>query len=295
MNKSAEILFKKIDTFRKKYYLNKIIRGSILAVVAYCSLTIIISILEYFGKFSIVTRSILFYSLIITYLYILIAYIIYPVLKYYKIGKIINKNQAANLISKHFKIIQDKLLNTIELIEIEKNENYSKELLIASIEKRTNELKPIPFIKAVNFKKNNEYLKLLLIVILVGTAIFILSPNIITEGAERIVNHNKYFKPKNYFDINILNKELKVEKGKNFKLNINVEGNILPDNLFIYYGGNEFIMKKMEVNIFTYLIKNINNDLEFCIKNEKFISELYKIKVLKTHEDATIGTFYSIE
>ena len=71
---------------------------------------------------------------------------------------------ASRIIGKHFKEVDDKLLNIIQLKSI----NSENELLAASIDQKAKELRPIRFNKAVLYKHNVVYLKYLSIPLLIG-------------------------------------------------------------------------------------------------------------------------------
>ena len=72
--------------------------------------------------------------------------------------------EAASIIGTHFTEVSDKLLNTLQLKDAD---GGSKDLIEASIQQKVEELKPVPFQLAIDFKKNRKYLKYALIPLLV--------------------------------------------------------------------------------------------------------------------------------
>ena len=70
---------------------------------------------------------------------------------------------SARLIGAHFKEIDDKLINLLQL----SRETEKSELLLAGIEKRSAELRHIPFQRAIDLKANLKYLKYLSLPLLV--------------------------------------------------------------------------------------------------------------------------------
>jgi len=87
---------------------------------------------------------------IITVVFILIYYIIIPTLKLIKLGNTISHQEAAKIIGDHFPEVSDKLLNTLQLSGSGNTSNM--ELLLASIEQKSSDLKSVPFRNAVNIK-----------------------------------------------------------------------------------------------------------------------------------------------
>ena len=141
MTENYNILLNKIDEFIRKYYKNQIIKGLLigLSIIGFFYLTIFI--LEYFNHFSINTRTALFYSSIAFSAVVFVKMILLPLLGLFNIGKIISRKHASKIITSHFPDINDKLLNTIELNEINQSQSiYSNDLVIASIDKRIREL-----------------------------------------------------------------------------------------------------------------------------------------------------------
>src|ERR1035437_7415425 len=110
-----QILLEKLDEFIRKYYKNQLIRGLLYSTGVILAFYLALIISEYYGHFNTTFRTILFYLFILTNGYILAKLIVIPLLHLYKMGKIISNEQASEIIGKHFKNIQDKLLNVLQL------------------------------------------------------------------------------------------------------------------------------------------------------------------------------------
>ena len=275
-----QILINKLDKFIRKYYLNKIIKGVLLALAVFATWYLIIIIAEYFGRFSTTFRTTLFAITVFLYAIIFIFLILIPVLKLFKIGKTIDYKFASNLIGKYFPDVSDKLLNTLELKEMsDKNPAYS-DLIIAGIEQRTINLNPIPFVSAINLKKNTKYLKYFAPPIVIILLLLIFYPNMVSEATERIVNYSTFYKEPAPFEYKILNDSLIAKKGKDFTLEIKTEGRVVPDNVTITYGGNDFFMEKIKNGNFKYNFRNLNNNITFSLSSINIKSDEYKIEVL---------------
>ncbi|MBT3207693.1 MAG: hypothetical protein HN704_14185 [Bacteroidetes bacterium] len=280
MNEEYKILLSKLDKFIRKYYVNQVIRGLLLSLILYLVFYISVSISEYYGHFSIGIRTGIFYSLLSVFSIIFIWFILVPILSFFKIGKTISHKQASRIISNHFSDIQDKLLNTLELANIAEENSYSQQLVYASIDQRIEQIKPIPFRRAINFKRNFSYFKYIGLIAIVFAAIFIISPALLTEGAERIVNHDTYYEPKVPFKFILKNDSLFAEKGGDIEIFAKIEGEYVPKKIFISFGSNSFIMKKIDNSEFSYKFRNLNNSLEFFFNADNYHSQNYTIEVL---------------
>mgnify|MGYP006197759891 CR=1 FL=1 len=116
-------------------------------------------------------------------------------IKYTKISKGIDYNQASAIIGNHFTEVSDKLTNFLQL-SASGNTAESSELMLASIEQKANSLQPIPFGNAINFNNNKKYLPLAIVPVLLF-AVFYISGNstIISQSLNRVVHFNATFLP----------------------------------------------------------------------------------------------------
>lgn len=281
MSTSYNILITKIDQFIRKFYKNQIIKGLIIGLSILGLFYLSVFLLEYFNHFSIQIRTILFYATLAISLVVFVKLILLPVLGFLKIGKVISRQQASKIIADHFPYIKDKLLNTIELNEVEQNRTtYSTELIVASIEQRINELKPIPFSTAIDFRRNIPLLKYFGIVAVFFILILSFTPQIISEGSERILNYRTFYSTPAPFTFTLMNDSLFVEKGNDFTVRVNVTGDYAPLEVYIGYSGSNFIMKKISNVEYEYQFRNLNNSVNFFFMGDALKSEKYSLHIL---------------
>ena len=282
MNSDFNILIEKLHAFIRKYYKNQIIRGAIISVALILTLFLLLDVFEYFTWNSTVTRLVIFYSFISLAVFTLVFYIIIPALKLLRIGKSLSEQEAAEIIGAHFPEVKDKLLNTIQLQRFNQND-FSKgelELLIAGIGQKASELKPVPFKKAIDFKKNYRYLKYALPPLLVILVIFIISPAFITGPSKRILQHNTYFEKPLPYKLTVTNKTLEVLQRDDFTVEVETEGEEVPAMVFIRNGNNKFMMQEASPGNFKYTFIDLKGDVYFRLETEDLESENYHIKVI---------------
>jgi hypothetical protein len=192
MSQSTNLLKSKIEEFIRKYYLNVLLRGVLLALATLISFFIVTALLEYFGQFNSRVRTFLFFSFIASAIYILGKFIVHPLLKWLKIGKTLSHKEASKIIGVYFPEISDKLLNTLQLEE--QSQNSDNELLIASIEQRSKTLSPIKFSSAINIKASViKYGKYAAVPVLLFLLLIIFQSNVITKSTQRLVAFNQEF------------------------------------------------------------------------------------------------------
>jgi hypothetical protein len=277
MTQKNDILLQKLDAFIKKYYTNELIKGSILSTSIFLSVLLFLSVAEYFGNFEPSVRKIFFSFILLSFLFVFGKFILIPLIKLFRIGKTISYEEAAIFVGKHFKEVQDKLLNYLQLEKLGQTEQ--NELILASIEQKTRELSPVPFTSAINFSENKKYLKYLIPVILFFAAVFGYEPSIIKESTARIIRYNEKFDKPLPYVIEIQNSNLTAVQGEDFKLNIKVSGKILPKEVYLVSGDSKFKMKKEAAGSFSFIFNNIQKSVAFSFETPLLTTESYELTV----------------
>jgi hypothetical protein len=280
MERSYGGLIEKVDAFTRKYYWNKIIRGGIYFLAITLGTFLAVTILEYFGRFSSGVRMTLFFAFLVVSAVLLVRFIVIPALKIFKLGKMISREEAAKMIGSHFPNISDKLINTLQLQN--QLSGSDSALLQASIDQKIVELQPIPFSAAINFGENKRYIPYVLPSLILGALLLLISPKVITEGAERIVSYNREFTPEAPFSFILLNESLKVPLNEDIQIQVETSGEYAPSEMNLLMDGKPFRMKQSKKGVFSYTFKNVRNSLPFAFSADGFESTLYQLEVLPT-------------
>ncbi len=279
---NKDLLIKKIELFIRKYYNNIAIRGGIIFAAILLILFLVISLFEYFTYSNSILRTILFYSFIGINLVVLIYHIFIPLLKKNGLLKRLSYEDAAKIIGRYFPEIEDKLLNTIQLNKMTRQTSTIKsmELLLASIDFKIEQIKPFSFHKAVNFKKNLKYIKYAAIPLGIIIIIFAWNSSVFTEPTHRIVHYNQAFTKPLPYQFIIENTQLKSFQNEDFTLKIKVEGEEVPEEAFIEINNNLYKLTQ-ETNIqFSYIFKNLQQNLTFRFVTDEMKSQFYELTVL---------------
>jgi hypothetical protein len=278
MKDNYHLLIHKLDQFIRKYYKNLILKGFLYSVALLGVFFLTVSLVEYLGHFNVTVRTGLFYGLIASILVILGIYIIIPFSKLLKIGKTISHEQAAAIIGKHFPEVRDKLLNTLQLNRIDDEKN--RELIQASIDQKINKLKLVPFQSAINLGENKRYLRYALPPLAIILFILIASPGVIREPAQRIVQHNVYFERELPYKIQILNEKLEAFRNEDFTLLVHVEGEQIPESVFVEVEGRSFKLTRERNDRLSYPFRNVQKNISFVVHADLYRSVPYEIVVI---------------
>lgn len=185
---------------------------------------------------------------------------------------------AAKNIGAYFNDIDDKLLNMLQLKTFAENE--SNELVLASIEQKVAHLKSYSFQQAIDFKDLKAYLKYLLVPLSAVVFVFIISPKVLTESSNRILQFDQEFVEPAPFTFHIENDELKTLQYVSYDLKLRLEGEVIPKDVFVIKGGNKTKLKKIDKTHFQYTFSNPSKSIDFNLEALGFESQLYNIKVV---------------
>ncbi|MFN8322241.1 MAG: DUF4175 family protein [Chitinophagales bacterium] len=270
----------KLDQFIRKYYTNQLIRGAIFSLVYVLAFFLAINLLEYYFYLSTALRKVLFFGFLLSSVAFTANFFLLPLLHYYRLGKIISYEQAAQIIGTHFTEIKDKLLNILQLHRAASG--TESQLLLAAIDQKAFELKPIDFSFAVDLSKNKKYLKYLAPPLLLFLFIIIAAPNVIKEGTKRLYHNDTYFEKEAPFQFVIVNKDLKALQFENFTLEVKIEGDVLPGEVQLSDGETQTVvsLKKKEKNLFSYEFVNLQKPITFQLLANGFRSKEYVLEVV---------------
>ncbi|MBT8296465.1 MAG: hypothetical protein KJO51_08615, partial [Gramella sp.] len=268
----------KLEAFIRKYYVNLILKGSILFVAIGLLYFLLMVSLEYFFWLSSTGRSILFWFFILLEILQRLIFVLIRLFKILKISGGIDQFQASEIIGFHFPEVSDKLTNLLQL----KNDKNRSDLLIASIDQRSKELTPIPFSKAIDLKDNKRFLPYVIFPVIIVLALIIAGKSeVITKSFNRISNYNTAYVKPAPFSFVILNDELKAREGENFKFQVRTVGDFNPESVQLLMEGNETFMKQTAPGIFEYTFSDLSEDLNFKLLANEVGSPQYILKVIK--------------
>ncbi len=273
MTDNKSILLKKLDEFVRKFYKNQLIKGAIYSFAIVVMFFLSLVLLEYFGNFDVLLRAVLFFSFILISAATVTKFIVIPLFKLNKLGKLIDHQTAAAIIGTHFGEVKDRLINTLQLMQEDKSSE--NDLIEYSINQKIEELKPVKFSNAVDFSGNKKYLKFALAPIVLFFFILFVNARILKEGTTRIINYNQEFIPEAPFQFNLLNRDLSVVENEDFELKIEVTGRETPNEVFLKMGENSVKLRKTSKTQFEYTFKNVQGKKQFLLTANGFNSKTY--------------------
>lgn len=275
---SYQNILSKLEQFTKKYYSKILIKGVMLFLAFGLLFFFVILGVEYFLWLNSTGRFVLLFVFITVELYFLFRYILTPVFYLFKLKKGISNRQASLIIGKHFPNVGDKLYNLLDL----KDDTNQSELLLASIEQRSEKLSPIPFTKAVDFKENIKYVKYLTIpAVVIGLLWISGNWNSFFGSYDRVVNYDLAYEPPAPFSFKLLTNELTVLNTKPHTVLVTTEGDVRPESVFITIEGKKLLLQEQN-GIYQYTFSPPLQTTDFSFEADEVFSRLYTLEALVT-------------
>ncbi len=274
------LLIEKLDAFIRKYYFNQLLRGALIFAACLSVYLLLIGVGEYYFYFPAWLKIIMVALLLGAGLLALVIWIIIPLLKIRRLGKVISHEQAAAIIGLHFPDVSDKLLNVLQLHHQQGNA-ASRELIEASIDQKSAQISVVPFAQAVDLGRNRKYLPYVLPPALIILFILVASPNIFRDATSRLMQADKNFSPPAPFSFIVKNQDLRVPLNSDFVLLAEVKGDKLPDKVYVEVGDEQLEMQKTGKTQFSYTFSRMHRSLEARLTAAGYASQPFTIAVIE--------------
>ncbi len=278
MNDGLNDIHKKVTAYRRKYYLNLFVKGSLLTATLVLGYFVLASLVEYNLWLGRGARLLIFLTFFLFAAFCVFVFLKVPLVWwFYKRG--LGEEQSARLIGNHFPEISDRLLNVIQL-----EATASGSLAQAGILQKANSFKNISFESAINLKDNLRYLKYFGITLAIIASLILVDRSIFTQSAKRIVQFNQEFSPQAPFAFNIDAQKLSAFFNEDFLLELTLAGNSLPENAYLLIGTQRWKMVSAGNGNFNYLFEKFQTETPFQIEAAGFYSPTYTITLINRPE-----------
>lgn len=276
MGSNAELV-RQLNGYKKKYIKNKLIKGGILFTGLLLGSFLLINTIEFSAHLNSLGRGILFYSFFISIGLASYFWILRHLWALKNAGSHLSNEEAAYQIGSFFPEVSDKLLNLIQLESLSNKENA---LLQASIAQKSKSLSKVPFVDAIDLKKNRKYLKYSYVPLTLVILLFVFIPQFLTESSTRIVNYNKAFIPEAPFYFNLRTTELRGFLNEPFHLEVATNGTAVPQNAYVILNERKIKMKQPESGIFEYTINPLKSNTTILFESEGVVSSSFDIEAV---------------
>ncbi|MEN7547705.1 DUF4175 family protein [Rapidithrix thailandica] len=270
------MLEKEIRKYKRKYYLNALIKGSIFAVSLVLTLFLLVNTIEYFGSLNTTLRAVLFFTFLSTTVLSFYFWLFRPLYTLFNSKKQLSDLEAAERIGKFFPTVGDRLINILQL----KKHSQETDLVHASIQQKEAEIHNVSFTQAVDYKTNKKYAKYLVTPFFCILLLLLIIPQIFTESTPRIINYSTEYKKKAPFSFGLLNENLSAFRNDDLPIQLQLDGIAIPQDVqLITADGRKVKMENLGDGNFQYTFKKIQRDIDFHFEASGFASDVYQISV----------------
>ncbi|QOI96775.1 MAG: hypothetical protein HRU69_04385 [Flammeovirgaceae bacterium] len=262
----------KINTFRKKYYINLLVRGLILTLTVLLAYFILAALFEFAFWLNGSLRFFILLSFFVLAGYCFWRFLSQAVLFLFS-GKGIDNEQSARLIGERLPTISDKLLNLVQLLKVSGNSS----LAYASVTQKAGLFEPIRFDTVIDLRENLRYLRYLVIPVIVVVLLLVLNSNMLTQSAHRILHYNQAFTPTAPFQFIVTNKSFTAYRNEDFTVSVTLEGTALPESVYLTYGTHRLKMETVDGSHFVYTFEKIQEPKTIRFEAAGFYSTPFEI------------------
>lgn len=269
-----------LEAFKRKFYLNLLVRGALVASGLLLTLFVAFNLLEYFLYLPTAVRAALLFGFLGLVAYAFARWIWRPLAALTHLRRLLSDEQAARRVGELFPQVRDRLLNALQL----QSQARGNALVAASLEQRAAQLGQISFAGGIDIQQQSRPLWKYVLgpLALLGLALAVF-PSFLRQGTERIWHYQRMYSPPAPFDFMLKNKELVAFRGDNFTLDVAVTGSALPAEASIRYGGAERKMQRVlgHPDQFRYVFEQPQADVDFQLAGAGFTSPGHRLTVLE--------------
>ena len=279
MGEDIQPIQQKLSSFRRKYYLNLFIRGSILTASLVLAYFLLAAVLEYTLWLNKAGRFAIFASFFILVAFCLLRFLRQP-LQWWLYRRGLDEQQSARLIGQSFPGISDRLVNLIQLATL----SNPTDLVRAGIAQKSQAMQGIAFESAIDLGENKKYLKYLAVPFALVLLLWLVNQNIFTQSTRRIVQFNREFSPQAPFQFVVKNTPLNAYFNEDFTLQLEMVGEALPEAVYIVRDQQRLKMEPMQAGLFSYTFERLQSGFSFQMEASGFFSDAYEVALINRPE-----------
>jgi hypothetical protein len=276
MSDTTQTILDKIRAYRRKYYLNLVIRGGLLFLAAILGYYLLANFLEYALRLPSVGRAILLVVFIALVVWGFLRWVFLPLYYLIQEGKAMPDQEAARKIGDAFPEIRDKLLNLLQLYQAAEQGNA---LAAAGVQQKSGGIIPIRFETSIDLRENWRFFRILSLPLLAVLIVFTWNPRLFSDSTTRIVRFDKEFVPEAPFQFEVPD-QLQAFRNEDFLVEVQLSGDALPGTVFLESGGRQYKMTHQGAGLFSHVFSKIQASRTFRFEAAGFYSTPVKLEVV---------------
>lgn len=270
-------LKQKLNAYIRAFYGQRVLRGLIfwvgLSLVSY----LLLSLVEYLGRFPSAVRAVFFWSYLALFLSWLSIFVVLPLLRMLKVVKGLDYQSAATDIGRKLPGFDHKILDALSLDLAAEN----KELLEAALDQKLAQFRDVDF-KALLPWQDLKRLSLLFLIplVIIGALSQWEAGRDILYSSERLVYYNEDFLPPAPFDF-ILPDNQEVIYGEDVLLEISLRGSQIPNSIKAAANGVELFPVKTGPGTWTLKLEQLKEATQLHFQAMEYKSRYVEIDIIQ--------------
>lgn len=265
-----------IRSYHKKQFLGALLLVLLESLVLFYG----INYTEHFLWLSSAGRKGLFFFWWILLLTLFIWQLGKPLLQLLGLRNGLSQTDAAVIIGKYFPEVQDRLLNLLQLEDMNRQQDWP--LLEKSIQQKTQDLNKFSFLQALEWQQFRRQAIRFGAIILVMSLWGVYDAQNISAASQRWFNFDKEFIQQAPFDFVRLDTHQFVSEGGSAEIKLKFEGKALPTGAEIQINdGVALPMNKGNNQEFTFSLKSLKHSVKFKFLSGKFSSKEFNLHLIK--------------
>lgn len=279
----------KLEKYKRKFYINLLIRGLLISLSIVIGIYLIFNVLEFSFRFNSWLRTIIFFAFIVLSVFMLGKFIFLPLIKLLLRKNQISNEEAAQQIGGFFPQVKDKLINVLQL---SRHSDTNNSLLDASIQQKSKEISLVNFSEAIDYRANYKYFKYFLPVSILILVLLLVSPQLFTESTHRLIHYKQEFIPEAPFSFNLENESLQAFRSEDFTVNLSLDGEVLPENVYINTGDRRIKLQN-EGGLYSHTFTKLQKSESFNFEAAGYYSKDYQLNLVSRPNIKNFTAFLS--
>jgi hypothetical protein len=281
-SRNALLIEQKLKKYIRRYYHLKIAYGLLTVLISVLASLLFSFLVNEFLEPGIITLRILVFALGAGNLFLLIWLVFIPVMRRTGWLKGLNYHDASKAISARENSVKDNIDNILELEREKIPENV---LYDFAIDQKSEKIKWIDFNRTISLKSILKQGVRAGITIITIVLIYLIWPDFISKGYQNVIQGNSSVNAVISYEFEILNKELKVESGKDFELQFRITPEVKEA---LIKTGEKSERALWTGSYYSYTFKAVNNPINFRISTGNSLSRSYTLQILQRPEVSKI-------
>lgn len=280
---SFRLLEKKLLTFFKQYFRIQVLQGLLFTLVVNGLLFLLLILVNEGLRTGVEERKVLFYLFAFFSAACLIWMVLLPLVRAMRYRRYRRLLLSEKVLRKRFPEMEDTLVNLIELGG-QADLHTSFDLVLASIDEKTQRLSPFRFHTALPYKRMIWPGVTLVFLSLVYFVMVSVLPDFMRSGYSRTIHYQVDYDADRALRIVLLNDSLRIGSGSDLIIRARVENAVRPDPVFIRMGETRQVMEEGAELTFEHHLRSVNGPVRFSLETGSYTTRVFEILVIPLPE-----------